>query len=808
MLETNSKILCYHCGEECDDDNNLIDDKIFCCNGCKLVYELLSENNLCQYYEIDKTPGITRKENGISKKFDFLDNESLVSKLLDFKNEDYAKVTLFIPNIHCSSCIYLLEHLHKLNEDIVQSLVDFPKRTISIVFLHNKVTLRAIVELLTSLGYEPKIEVREAGKSTAKSTERTLYYKIGIAGFAFGNIMLLSFPEYLTSDSSSITLKPIFNFLTLLLSAPVFFYCSSEYFRSAWKSLKYRSINVDVPLSIGILAFYGRSLYEILSHTGPGYMDSFAGLIFFLLIGRIFQKKTYDLINFERDYTSYFPIAVNVRKDDKEISIPLSEIAIGDRIIIRNNEIIPVDSILVEGNGSIDYSFITGESSSAEKAQGEFVYAGGKQVGGRIEIVASKNVSQSYLTKLWDESSFKTVSKRNLLSLSSVISRYFTVAVIVIAVVAGIFWYPSGMDKTMQVVSAILIIACPCALALSGPFALGNAMRVLSRNHFYIKNTETIERLHKVTAIVFDKTGTMTHQENAEIQYFGDGLDILELDSIAALAGNSTHPLSRNIAASISKHKILAVSNYRETEGKGIEGSVDGKYIKLGSRQYVIEGLDGLLLDDDIKSPGNISSHVYVAINGKQMGYFAVSGNYRAGIKVLLNELKKHFKIFVLSGDTSKDKKYLQAQIGMDAGMYFNQTPFDKLKFIQDLQGKNEIVMMVGDGLNDAGALKQSDVGVSVSENIINFSPASDAILGGDSLKNLVLYFGYIRKAIFAIKLSFAVSIVYNIFGLYFACSGLMTPLFAAILMPVSSVTVIVLTVVLTSVFAKMMKLL
>jgi P-type Cu+ transporter len=807
VLETISKILCYHCGEECDNDNISIDDKIFCCNGCKLVYELLSENNLCQYYEIDKTPGITRKENGIGKKFDFLDNDSLVSKLLDFKNDEYAKVTLFIPNIHCSSCIYLLEHLHKIDENILQSVVDFPKRTISIVYNPENISLRTIAELLTSIGYEPKIELQESGKSQ-KKPERTLYYKIGIAGFAFGNIMLLSFPEYLASDSSSITLKPIFNFLTVLLSLPVFFYCSSEYFSSAWKSLKYRSINVDVPLSIGILAFYGRSLYEILSKTGPGYMDSFSGLIFFLLIGRIFQKKTYDLINFERDYTSYFPIAVNIKRGLDETSIPLAVVAIGDRIIIRNNEIIPVDSIIAEGAGNIDYSFITGESSCAAKVKGDFVYAGGKQVGGKIEIVASKNVSQSYLTKLWDESSFKSAPKRNIVSISSSISRYFTVAVIVIAAAAGIFWYPHGMDKAMQVVSAVLIIACPCALALSGPFAFGNAMRILSRNQFYIKNTETLEKLNHITAIVFDKTGTMTHQQNAETQFIGEPLESTDLSIIASLTGNSTHPLSRSIAAFIKKKETIAVDKYQESEGRGIEGIVAGKSIRLGSWKYICEVIDPIPALDGDMSPDNRSSRVYVVIDGKYMGFFAVLGNYREGIEVLLKKLKEYFKIFVLSGDTSKDEKYLLTQTGMNDGLYFNQSPFDKLHFIQNLQDRNEVVMMIGDGLNDAGALRQSDVGVSVSENIINFSPASDAILGGESLKNLVRYFEFIRKNILAVKLSFAVSIVYNIFGLYFACLGLMTPLFAAILMPISSITVIVLTVVLTSIFGKVMKLL
>jgi len=619
--------------------------------------------------------------------------------------------------------------------------------------------------------------------------------------------MLLSFPEYLAIDASSMALKPLFGYLIILLSIPVFFYCSSEYFTSAWKTLRYRSINVDVPLSIGIIAFYARSLYEIISQSGPGYMDSFTGLIFFLLIGRIFQKKTYDMINFERDYKSYFPVSVNIKKGIDETSIPLSEIAIGDCIIIRNNEVIPVDAVLAEGVGNIDYSFITGEATCSVKAQGALIYAGGKQVGGKIELIASKNVSQSYLTQLWDESSFKKELKKDIVAFSSQISRYFTVIVLVIAFIAGVCWWPVSIDKAMQVVSAVLIIACPCALALSGPFSLGNTLRILARNKFYIKNIETVERLHKVTAIVFDKTGTMTRQETSKADFIGDRLTRDELAHIYAVVTNSTHPLSRSIASSISGTATLRVNNYIEIEGKGVQGVVDGVLIKAGSYVFVKGEDDKEFLSTDTTDTTPGISKVYLSFDGKLKGHFVVFGNYRSGMKPLIESLQKLYKVFVLSGDTARDEEYLITQFSSDIKIMFNQTPFNKLEFIQELQKNGETVMMVGDGLNDAGALRQSNVGVSISENIINFSPASDAILHGDNLKHLATYFSFIHRAIFSVKLSFIVSIIYNILGLYFAVMGRMTPLFAAILMPVSSVTVIVLTVALTGLFAKMKKL-
>jgi Cu+-exporting ATPase len=251
--------------------------------------------------------------------------------------------------MHCSSCIWILENLYKLDEGIISSQVNFLQKKIFIRFADALTSLKNVVELLDSLGYEPLLNLEEKIEDKQNSEAKKLYYKIGIAGFCFGNIMLLSFPEYLSINiKEHDELKQIFSYLNLLLSLPIFFYSSSDYFISAWKGLKKKIINIDVPIALGIFILFLRSLVEIIIYGQAGYLDSLAGLVFFLLIGKLFQNKTYDNLNFERNYKSYFPISITIRKDNTETTIPVEKLTVGERIIVRNNEIIPADSVLIK----------------------------------------------------------------------------------------------------------------------------------------------------------------------------------------------------------------------------------------------------------------------------------------------------------------------------------------------------------------------------------------------------------------------------------------------------------------------------
>lgn len=797
MLEIKEKklaedLVCYHCGDICKDNSIAINEKVFCCNGCKTAYELLDANDLCNYYNIDDKPGITKNYSAV-RNYDFLDDQELKSKLIDFTDGKITTITFYIPQMHCSSCIWLLENLYKLNPGVVQSQVNFLQKKLSVKYKEELISIKELVQLLDALGYEPNLNLNQESETKVKSENKKLYLRLGVAGFAFGNIMLLSFPEYLsTSDPEN--LKGIFAYLNMILSLPVLLYSSREYFDSAYKGLKKKIVNIDVPISLGIIVLFLRSFLEVVLDLGPGYFDSLAGLVFFLLIGKTFQNKTYEALNFERNYKSYFPIAITVRREGKETTIPVSKLEIGERIIIRNSEIIPADSILIKGEANIDYSFVTGESTLTKVNNGEVIYAGGRHIGSIIEAEIIKEVSQSYLTQLWNNSVFTKQNESKTTTLANAVSKYFTFVILAIGFGAFLYWLPISVATGLNALTAVLIVACPCALALSTPFTLGNTLRIFGRNKFYIKNVTVIETLAKLTDIVFDKTGTITDSAKKDVSFTGNDLNDYEKSLVKSCVKSSTHPLSRSIYEYFdTKIEEFTLESFEEIPGKGIKSLIEGNEIKIGSSNFV----------KDYDEESSDSTAVYISINNKVLGSFQIKNVYRGGLKEVVESLSSKYKFSVISGDKSSEEANLKKIFGTNAPIYFNQSPQEKLDYINALQKENKTVLMVGDGLNDAGALKQSDAGISISENINNFSPACDGILEADSFTKLKDFINFSAVSKNIIIVSFIISFLYNVVGIYFAVTGNLSPLFAAILMPLSSITVVVFTTAATNLFAK-----
>lgn len=793
--QVQSDLLCYHCGDVCKDKSISIDDKYFCCAGCKTVFEILNQGNLCNYYNLQSNPGLSPNIIEIDR-FGYLDDESTIDKLLEFSDESIAKITFYIPQMHCSSCIWLLENLFKLNPAILFSSVNFVRKELSVKYAHNKISLKDLVILLTSIGYEPQINLDAAETKSTSVIDKKLYYKIGVAGFCFGNIMLFTFPEYFSIPVSEGFLKEFFGYLNLFLSLPVFFYSASDYFISAIKGLRKKIINIDVPLSLGIFVLFIRSIYELLILQQAGYFDSLAGLVFFLLIGKVLQEKTYSAMNFERDYKAYFPLSVTIKQNEIEKSIPVSKLMVGNRIIIRQNEIIPADSVLMNGDGLIDYSFVSGESHPIHKVSGEKIFAGGRQKSGVIELEVIKEVSQSYLTQLWNNESFNKISESNFTNFSNNVSKYFTIVVLLIATVSAVIWYSTSTSTAINVFTSVLIVACPCALALSTPFTLGNAMRIFGRNNFYLKNSLVVEKMAKVNSIVFDKTGTITESGKSDLKYNGRILTINEMKCIKSLVRNSIHPLSRRMYDSIEGEDFYPVTKFSESIGKGLEGIVYGHYIKIGSSAY-------LNINEKYPLEDRLKTKVFVSIDSEVVGEFSVSNLYRDNIDSMIRGLSGDYKISLLSGDNEGEKENLLKIFNNEAQLHFKKSPEEKLSFVKTMQSENKFVLMVGDGLNDAGALSQSDVGISVTENVSNFTPACDAILDSEQLKLLPTFLKFCKSSLNIIHLNFLISFFYNLVGLSFAVKGVLSPLIAAILMPVSSISVVLVATLATNIIAK-----
>jgi Cu+-exporting ATPase len=735
-------------------------------------------------------PGISLKSQAEPHQFDYLQSETIQQKLHSFQSEAKNIVTFHIPVIHCSSCIWLLENLNSLVNGVLFTRVQFTNKELTVYYNPGEISLVDLVKYLVKLGYEPLITLADKPKKEIKKGAHLLYLKIGISGFCFGNIMLLAFPEYLGIEGVDAQLQTFFGYLSAFLSLPVM-YAASEYLTSAYKGIKHQYFNIDIPISLGILTLFFRSLFEVMANTGAGYFDSLAGLVFFLLIGRWFQNKTYQELSFERDYKSYFPLAVDKMEGVLIKPIQVSLLQPGDEIIIKNHELIPADSILLSKTANIDYSFVTGESLPDHRKAGDYLYAGGRQQGMSIRLRVEKPISQSYLTQLWNNEVF-TKNAPGHQTIIDKISKYFTFVIIAIASLALLGWYWIDPSQMVSVFTAVLIVACPCALALSAPFTLGNTLRVMGRSGLYLKNASIIEVMNKLSHVVLDKTGTITYGDKSNMSYVGAKLSMNDQRVIKSMVAHSTHPLSKMLADYFVDIKEVALDGYQEHAGSGLQVTHQGTNYLIGSGKFV-----GLTTDKQ-----STGTKVYVSKQGDMLGVFEIANRYRTGLKEVVSKLQSFMQLTILSGDNDGERNTLQDTYAI-TNLVFDKKPEDKLTYLKDLSSKGAVTMMIGDGLNDAGALQQSDVGIVVADNVNNFTPASDGILDAKAFDKLPAFIALSKACTRIIYASFVLSFLYNIVGLGFAVSGLLTPVFAAILMPLSSITIVLFTTFMVNISAR-----
>jgi Cu+-exporting ATPase len=811
-----TEVACFHCRTLCRGATFALEDKAFCCQGCRTVFEILAANGLTEFYKLSENAGVRIAATAKNEQFQFLDEPAVRERLVDFSDATLTRVTFQLPTIHCIACVWLLENLFKLQPGIGQTQVNFPRKEAAISFDPARVKLSAVVTLLASLGYEPELKLSDLEGRPQVRVARRLWIQLGLAGFAFGNIMLFSISSYLGLDAfAGPGFAKMVGLISLLLATPVVVYSAAEYWRAAWRSLQKKLLNIDVPIAAGVAAIYLQSVYEVLTGRGEGYFDSLCGLIFFLLCGRLFQQKTYDRLAFDRDYKSFFPLSVTRRKSEiGEEQVSLSQLAVGDRLIIRNGELIPADARLLSGPALIDYSFVTGESEPVEKKADDYLYAGGRQMGGAIEVAMVKAVSQSYLTSLWNQEAFRKEKHLLLDQITNAYSQRFTKIVIAIALGAATFWAFVNPALVVKSFTSVLIVACPCALALAAPFTLGAAQRMLARRNIYLKNPYVLETLAEVDAVVFDKTGTLTAAGAGSVTWIGapitvprEGNPLSETEErwLYSMTRHSTHPLPVRIGEALKRDYFPEpVRSFLETPGCGMEGSVAGHEIWMGSaawlesREVAVESFSSSSTQDNdsrtrtkTTTSTNVGSVVHVAIDGNYRGHFVLASAVRPETEQLAAGLSSRCEVALLSGDNEKERGKFAALLGPKAQLHFHQSPLDKLNFIKHRQQAGRTVLMVGDGLNDAGALRQADVGVAVVENISAFSPASDAIFAAGMVTRTAAVLRYSRQSLRVVRVAFWISAAYNAVGIAIAASGKLSPVVCAILMPVSSVTVV-----------------
>lgn len=795
MNVSQNTLHCYHCGDICLSKKWQFEDKYFCCNGCQTVFQILNQNDMCAYYDLNQNPGLSNKDGIRTNKYDFLELPDFKTKWIQFSDANKSHITFYIPQMHCSSCLWVLERLYKLNPGVIESSVNFKSKELFVVFDHNNLSLKELVILLSNIGYEPILELDKEESEIKKNIARKRLYKIGVAGFCFSNIMMLSFPEYLTvSNEVSSQLSRGFQILALFLSIPVLGYAGSEFFISAYKGLKHRIINIDFPVAAALAITFIRSLYEIQHTLGIGYLDSMSGVVFFLLIGRWLQEKTETHIVFNREFTSFLPIAVFKKNENGFAPENIKNIQKNDILKIHSQEIIPVDGILSKGNAMLDYSFVTGESQIVASQIGEVIYAGAKQTQGAIEIIASHSVSQSYLNSLWNKNRNTTESIKE--KFEDVLSQYFSLFVFILGISAGVYWYFNNeMQLMWNAMTTVFIIACPCALLLATNFTNGNIMRLLNHWGMYLKNADVLSQLQEIRHIVFDKTGTITHHHDDQISFEGSLLNEEEISHIAQILWQSKHPIAQAVFQFLKIPVEKTTITIQEIEGKGIKAKVNNFEFMLGSAIFV--GLENEVIEN--------ASVLYVKINEEIKGKFLIHKAFRDGALEMINGFSKHYYTTILSGDSNYQEPFLKSHLS-NTNLFFLQKPEDKLQYIEQIQRQNQNVLMVGDGLNDALALSKSHVGIAVAEDFNTFTPAAKAILKAKNVTQLPKIIEFVHFGKLVIWTCFIFSIIFNVIGLFYAVQGTLKPIIAAILMTSSSIGIILISYGLSSLKMKQLK--
>jgi Cu+-exporting ATPase len=775
--------VCLHCGLPCDGVAITGIARPFCCSGCEAVFDLLAAQQMSEYYGVpgESAPGISQRRQRADGRDRFvgLEQPEVAARFLRFDDGERAVVTFAIPDIHCASCVWLLEQLWRFDPAVTRSEVDLQHRTITVEFRSRLTSVRAIAERLASLGYEPSTDAERDPKAVP-AARRRLYLQMGVAGFAFGNIMIFSIPRYASGQPLQGGFQTLFDVLNVALALPVLLFSAADYFRVGWQALRVRTISIEVPVSIGLSVLFGRSLADILTHRSPGFLDSFTGLVFFLLIGKLFQQKTFERLSFDRTFRSFLPLSVQVERGGELAPRPVGTLVPGDCIRLRRSEVVPADARVLDADAVVDYRFLTGEEAPVTVRAGEHVRAGGR-ARSAMRLAIARRPSEGELALLWANPVLTAPKHRWLSDAGTRFGGWFTVLALGFAAAGAIAWWPDA-GASASVATAVLIIACPCALTLAAPITLGTAMGLLGRRGLYLKDAAAVLDLSRIDTIVFDKTGTLTTTASLMVSE-AKGLDPAEWVLVRRLAAESSHPVSVAIARGTRINDgVLApgrLAEVHEVPGEGLSGMVDGHRVAIGSAGFVASWL---------QQPVDAADRTIVAVDGK-VGWVRVTAAPRAGIEDAADVLATGHRLMLLSGDAPTEAARWAPHFG--SRMHFLRSPEDKLRMVRDQQEQGRRVLMVGDGLNDAGALMAADVGLAVCDDSACIVPSCDGVISGNQVAQLPAILRFARRARRVVIVCFAVSLVYNVVGLTLALTGGLTPLAAAILMPISSLTIV-----------------
>lgn len=788
-MKLSDNIACSHCHLEFNESVMIKDgEHYFCCNGCQGVYHLLSDEGLDSFYDKANGVALTPPTQQYEDSSNF-DAPAFYDKFVKKNSEGFFEVSLIIEGIHCSACVWLNEKaLHKM-EGVIEANINFTNNKAHIVWADNVVKLSNIIDMIRAIGYNAYPYDASLQEAHANAERKDYYLRMAVAIFASMNVMWIAVAQY-AGYFSGITqdIKTILNIAEGVLATPVLFYSGWIFFRGAYYGLKNRVVNMDILVATGAFLTYIYSLYITLKASGEAYFDSVSMIITFVLIGKfleVLSKKsaadTLDVIG------KHLPSEVNVLKNGEIFSCKLHDVMVGDIIVVASGEKVLLDGEIIKGAGSFDESNLTGESEPIYKSVGENVISGTTSIDADIHFKALKDFEHSTLSNLVTLLESAVNKKPRIEQLANRLSEYFSGTILALSFLTFLGWYfySNSFETSFMVAISVIVIACPCALALATPVATLVGLSLGAKKGILFKEAAQLETMAQVDVLVLDKTGTLTVGKPEVIkETIFKGFDKNILYSLVA---SSKHPVSQGIARFLYEKENLQknlIDEYQQLPALGICAIHQDSNILGGNAQ--------LMRDNDIKVEYESDNTLfYYAINQEIVAIYELSDTIKENAKALVTNLSKRgIRTIMLTGDHENIASKVASSVGIDTYLY-NQTPQTKAEYITKLHTEGKKVVMVGDGVNDILALAEADIGIVMGSGSDIAIDVGDVVLLNDSLKSLEDAFKISKRTYGLIKQNLGISLIYNSITIPLAIGGYIIPLIAAISMSLSSLLVV-----------------
>jgi len=755
-----------------------------CCPGCKAVTELIRDSGMSNYYSLRDAPqpgvGKPPEDNAEWQVF----NSAEMLHAFAAVDATLAEATIYAGGMYCSACSWLIETSISNIPGVRSVEVNPITHRLRVSWLHEDLGLGDILAALSDLGYRPQPLAPDDTTRPELAEQRTALKRLLVASLGMMQVMMFAVGLY-AGDFQGIDadMRRFLRLVSFLVATPVVFYAAKPFFLSAWRGVITRKPGMDLPVSIAVGSAYAASTYATFTNGPAVWFDSVAMFVFFLTLGRYLEMRArHHSIDRGVALSQLVPNTATLIVDNERSVVPVAQLAKGDVVLIRTGESIPADGIIVSGTTSVDEALLTGEADPQHRSKGDSLAAGSVNLDGLIEMRVVSTGNDTTLGAISRMSERARFTRPAFVNLADRIASYIVVALLVIATAVALFWYFVAPEKAFVITLSVLVVTCPCALALATPAAFATAGSRLSELQLLVTNGNAIEVLSTATHIVFDKTGTLTcgTPEIQSVDIYDDAYDEDHCRQIAAaLEQASTHPIAY---AFRSDQPLADVSDAVVHVSEGVSGTIAKSQWRIGRASFAF---DASVSNDES------SSVVYLGVDGNKVARFEISDPLRPDAKETLDTLKSMgMKLSLVSGDNAGTVSDVAQSLHID-DVHANCTPQDKLEIIEALQAQGERVVMVGDGINDAPVLAGADTSIAPGHGALLAQTSADVIMLGNSLRPVTTALKLSKATMRIVRQNLIWAVVYNATALPLAVIGMVPPWLAAIGMSASSLVVV-----------------